>query len=225
MLFILYNNVVLSLFLRAFYTVFCILYTYFLYISYTFYTYFVHFSRYFLPFLRKNNALLVHYWLNITHFRAFLTHFRVFFHQFPTIFCTFAQALRAFSHICTALHFSSFFIFCTFVQTFSTHCTKLYLWSAQLFWHICTNFFQLAAALFPACENFMTICFQLPCKISQLSTAFSYVTTAFLFHFVSVSTAFSIRNVSVSTTFLAHIVYATTMFLTHNIYLSITKYL
>ena len=170
----------------------------------------------------------------LTYFRAFfLINFLYLSHNFLYI-CT--NIAHIFLHICTALRFASFFIFCTFAQTFSTHCTKLHLRSAQLFWHICTNFFQLAAALFQLVRNFTAICFQLPCKTSQLSTAFSYVTTAFLFHFVSVSTAFSIRNVSISTTFLAHIVYATTMFLTcnvyattmfltHNIYLSITKYL
>lgn len=158
MLFILHNNVVLSLFLcifyYTFYTVFCTVYTYFLHISYTFYTYFVHFSRYFLPFLRKNNALLVHYWLNITHFRAF----------FNVLPCVFSSISYNFLYICTniariflhtriILHFASFLIFCTFVQTFSTHYTKLCLRSAQLFWHIRTNFFQLAAALCPACEK------------------------------------------------------------------------
>ena len=127
----------------------------------------------------------------------FLTHFRVFFHQFPTILCTFAQ-------------------------TFSTHCTKIALAKRAAFWHVCTNFFQLAAALFPACEK---LCNNLFPAISQLPAAFSYATTAFSFHFVSVSTAFPIRNVSISTTFLARIVYTTTMFLTHIIYLSITKYL
>ena len=123
MLFILYNNAVLFLFLRAFYTVFCILYTYFLHIPYTFYTYFsyfIHFSRYFLPFLRKNNTLLVHYWLNITHFRAFLTYFRAFFHQFPTIFCTFAQILCVF--LCTSAQL------CTLpASSFSVLLYKLFL--------------------------------------------------------------------------------------------------
>lgn len=136
----------------------------------------------------------------------------------------------------TILRFASFLIFCTFAQTFSTHCTKLYLRSAQLFSTFAQTSSSLPPHFFQLVRNFVTICFQLPCKISQLSTAFSYVTTVFSFHFVSVSTAFSIRNVSASTMFLAHIVsastmfltcnvYATTMFLTHNIYLSITKYL
>lgn len=145
-----------------------------------------------------------------------------------------------FLHICTALHFASFFIFCAFAQTFSTHCTKIALAKChslyKLFGTFAQTFSSLPPHFFQLVRNFMTICFQLPCKISQLSTAFSYVTTAFLFHFVSVSTAFSFGNVSASTTFLAHIVYATTMFLTcnvyattmfltHNTYLSITKYL
>ena len=157
MLFILHNNVVLSLFLRAFYTVFCILYTYFLHISYTFYTYFSHFIHFYCYF-SSNIARL---WPNITHFRVFLTHFRAFLMRFCVFFpsisynflyiCTNIACISL--HTCTALHFASFFIFCTFVQTFSTYYTKLHSRSAQLFWHICTNFFQLAAALFPACEK------------------------------------------------------------------------
>lgn len=131
---------------------------------------------------------------------------------------------------------------------FSAHSHSFALCQLPHFLYICTNFFyvlhenctreshsffstfaqtssSLSPHFFQLVRNFMTIRFQLPCKISQLPTAFSYVTTAFPFHFVSVSTAFSICNVSISTTFLAHIVYATTMFLTHIIYLSITKYL
>ena len=154
MLFILHNNVVLSLFLRAFYyifyTVFCTVYIYFLYILYIFYTYFVHFSRYFLPFLRKNNALLVRYWLNITHFRVFLTHFRVFFPSISYNFLYICTSIARISlHICTILRFVSFFIFCTFVQTFSTHCTKLRLRSAIA----CTNFLARLHKLFPACRR------------------------------------------------------------------------
>ena len=150
MLFILHNNVALSLFLRAFYyifyTVFCTVYTYFLYILYIFYTYFVHFSRYFLPFLRKNNALLVHYWLNIIHFRAF----------FSTLSCVFPSISYNFLYICTniarislhtrtAFRFASFFIFCAFAQTFSTHCTKMYLRAH--------NFLARLHKLFPACRR------------------------------------------------------------------------
>ena len=157
MLFILHNNVVLSLFLRifyyTFYTVFCTGYTYFLHILYIFYTYFAHIFCHFLPFLRKNNALLVHYWLNITHFCVFLTHFRAFFHQFPTIFCTFAQTLCVFSHICIILRFASFLIFCTFAQTFSTHCTKLYLRAHSFLAHL--------HKLFPACRRTFSILWEI----------------------------------------------------------------
>lgn len=135
MLFILHNNVVLSLFLRAFYcifcTVFCILYTYFLHILYTFYTHFAHIFCHFSPFLRKNNALLCVFNTFPCVFNALscvLTHFRVFF---PSIFYNFlyicTNIARIFLHTRTALHLVSFFIFCTFVQTFSTHCTKLHL--------------------------------------------------------------------------------------------------
>ena len=156
-----------------------------------------------------------------------------FFHQFPTIFCTFIQILRVF--------------LCTLAQFFALPASSFSVLLYKLFLHVARNctceahsfaqtFSSLPPHFFQLVRNFMTICFQLPCKISQLPTAFSYATTAFSLHFVSVSTAFSIRNVSISTTFLACItyatttflaciVYATTMFLTHNIYLSITKYL
>lgn len=128
MLCIMHKSAILSLFSCVFYctfcTVCCVLYTYFLHILYTFYTYFVHFSRYFLSFLRKNNALLVHYWLNITHFRAFLTHFHAFFHQFPTIFCTFVQILRVF--LCTSARL------CTLpASSFSVLLYKLFLHIAR----------------------------------------------------------------------------------------------
>ena len=163
---------------------------------------------------------------------------------FPSISYNFLYICTNIAHIspyvCTALHFASFFIFCTFVQTFSTHCTKIALTKCHSLYKLFGTFAQTSSSLpphfFQLVRNFVTICFQLPYKTSQLPTAFSYVTTAFLFGNVSVSTAFSIRNVSISTTFLAHIVYATTMFLacnvyasamflTYNIYLSITKYL
>lgn len=130
-------------------------------------------------------------------------------------------------HICIILRFASFFIFCTFVQTFSTHCTKIALAKChslyKLFGTFAQTFSSLPPHFFQLVRNFMTICFQLPCKTSQLPSAFSYATTAFSLHFVSVSTAFSTRNVSASTMFLACIAYASTMFLIHNIYLSITK--
>ena len=147
MLFILHNNVVLSLFLSAFYyifyTVFCTVYTYFLHILYIFYTHFAHIFCYFLPFLRKNNALLVHYWLNITHFRAFLTHFRAFFPSISYNFLYFyTNIMRIFLHTRTILHFASFLIFCTFAQTFSTHCTKIALAK-------CHSLYKL----FPACRR------------------------------------------------------------------------
>ena len=146
MLFILHNSVVLSLFLcifyYIFYTVFYTVYTYFLYILYTFYTYFVHFFAifcHFLPFLRKNNALLVHYWLNITHFRVF----------FPSISYNFlyiyTNIVRTSPHTRAVFRFASFFIFCTFVQTFSTHCTKLYLRARSFLAHL--------HKLLPACRR------------------------------------------------------------------------
>ena len=126
MLFILYNNVVLSLFLRAFCcifcTVFCILYTYFLHILYTFYTYFshfIHFSCYF----SSNIARL---WPNITHFCVFLIHFRAFFLLISYNFLYICTNIACISmHTRAVFRFASFFIFCTFVQTFSTHCTKI----------------------------------------------------------------------------------------------------
>lgn len=162
MLFILYNNVVLFLFLRAFCcifcTVFCILYTYFLHILYTFYTYFshfIHFSCYF----SSNIARL---WPNITHFRVF---FLLISYNFLYI-CTNIACISM--HTRTIFRFASFFIFCTFAQTFSTHCTKLYLWSAQL----CTNFFQLAAALFPACEKLYDNLF--PASLQDFTASHSF---------------------------------------------------
>ena len=173
MLFILHNNVVLSLFLRAFYyifyTVFCTVYTYFLHILYIFYTYFAHIFCHFLPFLRKNNALLVHYWLNITHFRAFLTYFRAFFHQFPTIFCTFVQISCAF--------------FCTLAQLCALPASSFFVLLHKLFLRIvrklrsrsvivCTNFFQLAAALFPACEKLYDNLF--PASLQDFTASHSF---------------------------------------------------
>ena len=150
MLFILHNNVVLSFFLRAFYyifyTVFCTVYTYFLYILYIFYTYFVHFSRYFLPFLHKNNALLVHYNALPCVFNTLSCVFSSISYNFLYI-CT--SIARISLHTRTALHFVSFFIFCAFVRTFSTHCTKLRLRSAIA----CTNFLARLHKLFPACRR------------------------------------------------------------------------
>ena len=168
MLFILHNNVVLFLFLcifyYIFYIVFCTVYTYFLHILYIFYTYFVHFSRYFLPFLRKNNALLVHYWLNITYLSAFLTHFRAFFHQFPTIFCTFAQTLRVF--LCTsvqlfALPASSFsvLLYKLFLHIALAKCHSLYkLFGtfAQTFSSLPPHFFQLVKTLWKFVSSYFT---------------------------------------------------------------------
>ena len=134
----------------------------------------------------------------------------------------FSAHLHSFA-LCQLLHFlcicTNFFY--TLHENALAKCHSLY----KLFGTFAQTFSSLPPHFFQLVRNFMTICFQLPCKTSQLPTAFSYATTAFSFHFVSVSTAFSIRNVSISTTFLAHIVYATTMFLTHIIYLSITKYL
>ena len=154
MLFILHNNVVLSLFLRAFCcifcTVFCILYTYFLHILYIFYTYFVHFSRYFYAKITHFSCIITHFHAFLIYFRVFLTHFRAFFLLISYNFLYICTNIACISmHTRAVFRFASFFIFCTFVQTFSTHCTKLHLRSAQL----CTNFFQLAAVLFPACEK------------------------------------------------------------------------
>ena len=153
MLFILHNNVALSFFLRAFCTVFCILYTYFLHISYTFYTYFSHFIHFFLlffinyrTFMAKNNALPC-------VFNTFPCVFNTFLCVFPSISYNFlyicTNIARISLHICTALRLASFFIFCTFVQTFSTHCTKLHLRSAIA----CTNFLARLHKLFPACRR------------------------------------------------------------------------
>ena len=77
-----------------------------------------------------------------------------FFYQFPTIFCTFVQILRVF--LCTLAQFCALP-----ASSFSVLLYKLFLHIARnctceahsFFWHICTNFFQLAAALFPACEK------------------------------------------------------------------------
>lgn len=141
---------------------------------------------------------------------------------FSIIFCTFVQILRVF--------------LCTLAQFFALPASSFSVLLHKLFLHIARNciceahsfaqtFSSLPPHFFQLVRNFMTICFQLPCKTSQLPSAFSYATTAFSLHFVSVSTAFSIRNVSASTMFLACIIYASRTFLIHNIYLSITKYL
>lgn len=124
MLFILYNNVVLSLFLRAFccifYTVFCILYTYFLHILYIFYTYFshfIHFSCYF----SSNIARL---WPNITHFRVFLTYFRVFFLLFSVHLYKYCVYFYAYSHNFSLCQLLNFLYFCTnFFYTLHENCT------------------------------------------------------------------------------------------------------
>lgn len=94
MLFILHNNVVLSLFLCIFYYIlhayFCILYTYFLHILYTFYTLFSIFL-----------VIFCHLYANITHFRAF---FSSFFYIFCSFFYTFTQIL--YTLLCTSAQFS-----------------------------------------------------------------------------------------------------------------------
>ena len=170
MLFILHNNVVLSLFFACFllHLLYCFLYI--IHILSTHFIYILHiFCSFFSLFLRKNNALLVHYWLNITHFRVFLTHFRAFFPSISYNFLYFYTNIACISmHTRTIFRFASFFIFCTFVQTFSTRCTKLYLRSAQL----CTNFFQLAAALFPACEKLYDNLF--PASLQDFTASHSF---------------------------------------------------
>lgn len=106
----------------------------------------------------------------LTYFRAFfLINFLYLSHNFLYI-CT--NIMRISMHTRAVFRFASFFIFCTFVQTFSTHCTKLYLWSAQLFWHICTNFFQLAAALFPTCEKLYDNLF--PASLQDFTASHSF---------------------------------------------------
>ena len=154
MLFILHNNVALSLFLRAFdyifYTVFCTGYTYFLHILYIFYTYFIHFSHYFLPFLHKNNALLVRYWLNIIHFRAFFSTLPCVFPSISYNFLYIYTNIACISmHTRTILRFASFFIFCTFVQTFSTHCTKIALAKCHSLYKLFGTFAQTFSSLPP----------------------------------------------------------------------------
>ena len=141
--------------------------------------------------------------------------FRAFFHQFPTIFCTFTRTLRVFlctsAQLCTLLASSfSVYLHKLFLHIALAKCHSLY----KLFGTFAQTFSSLPPHFFQLVRNFMTNCFQLPYKTSQLPTAFSYATTAFLF-----------GNVSVSTMFLARNAYASTMFLTHNTYLSITKYL
>lgn len=170
MLFILHNNVVLSFFLRAFYYIFCpafcTVYTYFLHILYIFYTLFYHFSRYFLSFLRKNNALLVHYWLNITHFRVFFLSISYNFLYICTNIACISMHTRA------VFRFASFFVFCTFVQTFSTHCTKLYLWSAQLFSAFAQTFSSLPPHFFQLVRNFVAIWF--PASLQDFTAFHSF---------------------------------------------------
>ena len=123
----------------------------------------------------------------------------------------FSAHLHSFA-LCQLLHFlcicTNFFY--TLHENALAKCHSLY----KLFGTFAQTFSSLPPHFFQLVRNFMTNCFQLPYKTSQLPTAFSYATTAFLF-----------GNVSVSTMFLARNAYASTMFLTHNIYLSITKYL
>ena len=157
------------LFYYIFYTVFCTVYTYFLHILYIFYTYFIHFSRYFLPFLHKNNALLVHY-------NALPCVFNTLSCVFPSISYNFlyicTSIARISLHTRTALHFASFFIFCTFVQTFSTHCMKIALAKChslyKLFGTFAQTFFSLPPHFFQLVRNFVTICFQLFHSFPQL---------------------------------------------------------
>ena len=106
----------------------------------------------------------------------FLTHFRAFFNAlscvFPSISYNFlyiyTNIARISLHTRTAFRFASFFIFCTFVQTFSIHCTKIALAKCTTFWHICTNFSSLPPHFFQLVRNFVAICFQLFHSFPQL---------------------------------------------------------
>lgn len=146
MLFILHNNVVLSFFLRAFYTVFCILYTYFLHISHTFYIYFSHFVHFFLLFFIKYRTFMAKYNALPCVFNALSCVFSLIFYNFLYIY---TNIVRISLHTHTALCFVSFITFCTFAQIFSTYCTKLHSQSTIA----CTNFLAHLHKLFPACRR------------------------------------------------------------------------
>ena len=152
--------------------------------------------------------------------------FSINFLQFSVHLYKHCAYFSAHSHsfsLCQLLHFlcicTNFFY--TLHEIVLAKCHSLY----KLFGTFAQTFSSLPPHFFQLVRNFMTICFQLPCKTSQLPTAFSYATTAFSFGNVSVFVAFSIRNVYASTMFLACNAYVSTMFLIHNTYLSITKYL
>lgn len=158
MLFILYNNVVLSLFLRAFYTVFCILYIYFLHISYTFYTYFSHFIHFFLLFIIKYRTFMVKYNALSCVFNALSCvfssisyHFLYFYTNIARIFAhlhNFALfQLPHFLYICTNF-------FYTLHENYTCEARSFFGTFAQTFSSLPPHFFQLV-------RNFMTICFQL----------------------------------------------------------------
>ena len=128
MLFILHNNVVLSLFLcifyYTFYTVFCIVYTYFLYILYIFYTYFAHIFCNFLLFLRKNNALLIKYNALSCVFNALSCVFLSMSYNFLYIYTNIAR-IFAHLHNFTLCQLPHFLYFCTnFFYALHENCTR-----------------------------------------------------------------------------------------------------
>lgn len=170
MLFILHNNVVIISLFACFllYFLYCFLYS--IHILFTHFIYILHiFCSFFSLFLRKNNALLVHYNVLPCVFNALLCVFPSISYNFLYI-CT--NIARISPHICTALHFASFFIFCTFVQTFSTYCTKIALAKChslyKLFGIFAQTFSSLPPHFFQLVRNFMTICFQLFHSFPQL---------------------------------------------------------
>ena len=150
MLFILYNNVVLSLFFFFFSTSFTLFFIQDTHTFYTFYIYSIHILFIFLVIFYHFYTKIMHFSCIITHFRVFLTHFRVFCPSISYNFLYICTSIARISlHTRTAFHFASFFIFCTFAQTFSTHCTKLRLRSAIA----CTDFLAHLHKLFPACRH------------------------------------------------------------------------
>ena len=144
MLFILHNNVVLSLFLRAFYYIFYTVFLYRIHILSTHFIYILHiFCSFFSLFLRKNNALLVHYNALSCVFNALSCVFSINFLQFSAHLhkhCVYFYAhSRSFS-LCQLLHF---LYFCTnFFYTLRLRSTIA-----------CINFLARLHKLFPACRR------------------------------------------------------------------------